>query len=114
MKHADRAHRHPPKKSRQPCFVPPFDLRAGCSHHYNSWVGCRRNVLLRKVAGQGVRPMSKRTPEATGRVGHGLEIDPKYVEVVVTRWQSFTRKKAASGDGRTFDEIAQDRRREAE
>jgi DNA modification methylase len=49
--------------------------------------------------------------ESTGRVCYGLELDPKYVDVVVTRWQGFTGKKATlEGDGRTFDEIAQERR----
>jgi hypothetical protein len=48
--------------------------------------------------------------EATGRVCYGLEIDPKYSDVIVTRWQSFTGKKAVlEGDGRTFDEIAGER-----
>jgi hypothetical protein len=32
--------------------------------------------------------------ESTARVCYGLELDPKYVDVVVTRWQSFTGKKA--------------------
>jgi DNA modification methylase len=49
--------------------------------------------------------------EVTGRVCYGLEIDAKYADVVVTRWQSLTGKKATlEGDGRTFDEIAQERR----
>jgi DNA modification methylase len=49
--------------------------------------------------------------EATGRVCYGLEIDAKYVDVIVTRWQSFTGKKATlEGDGRTFSEIAEQRR----
>jgi DNA modification methylase len=49
--------------------------------------------------------------ESTGRVCYGLEIDPKYVDVTVARWQSFTGKTATlDGDGRTFDDIAQERR----
>jgi DNA modification methylase len=49
--------------------------------------------------------------EATGRVCYGFEIDPKYSDVIVTRWQSFTGKNAVlEGDGRTFDEIAGERR----
>ena len=52
--------------------------------------------------------------EATARVCYGLEIDAKYVDVIVTRWQSFTGKKATlDGDGRSFDEVAQQRRKEA-
>ncbi|MGA2145972.1 MAG: DNA methyltransferase [Bryobacteraceae bacterium] len=48
--------------------------------------------------------------EATGRICCGLELDPKYVDVIVTRWQSLTGQKATlDGDGRTFEEVAQER-----
>ena len=48
--------------------------------------------------------------EATDRVCFGLELDPKYVDVSVLRWQQQSGKKATlDGDGRTFDEIAQER-----
>jgi DNA modification methylase len=48
--------------------------------------------------------------ELTERVCLGLELDPKYIDVVVARWQSLTGKKAKlDGDGRTFEEIAQER-----
>ena len=32
--------------------------------------------------------------EMTGRVCYGLEIDPKYCDVIVQRWENFTGKKA--------------------
>jgi DNA modification methylase len=52
--------------------------------------------------------------EITERVCWGIELDPKYVDVVVTRWQSIKGGKATlDGDGRTFEEIAQERRQEA-
>jgi len=52
--------------------------------------------------------------EMTDRVCFGLELDPKYVDVVVERWQQLTGKKATrEGDGRAFDEIAIERRAEA-
>jgi DNA modification methylase len=48
--------------------------------------------------------------EITERVCWGIELDPKYVDVVITRWQSLTGGKATlDGDGRTFEEIAQER-----
>jgi DNA modification methylase len=48
--------------------------------------------------------------EVTGRVCYGLELDPKYADVVVERWQRMTSKKARlEGDGRTFEAIQQDR-----
>jgi len=49
--------------------------------------------------------------ELTNRVCFGLELDPKYVDVVVQRWQQLTGKQATlDGDGRTFDEVAVERR----
>jgi DNA modification methylase len=52
--------------------------------------------------------------EATGRVCCGLELDPKYADVVVERWQQLSGHKATlEGDGRTFDRIARDRQRRA-
>ena len=48
--------------------------------------------------------------ELTERVCYGIELDPKYVDVVVQRWQGLANQKATlDGDGRTFDEIAQER-----
>jgi DNA modification methylase len=49
--------------------------------------------------------------EQTGRVCYGVELDPKYIDVIVRRWQQYTGKRAVlDGDGRTFDEIATERR----
>jgi len=48
--------------------------------------------------------------EKTGRVCYGVELDPKYVDVICRRWQMYTGKKAVlDGDGRTFDEVAEER-----
>jgi len=50
--------------------------------------------------------------ELTERVCVGIELDPKYVDVVVQRWQTLAGKKATlDGDGRTFEDIVQDRRK---
>jgi DNA modification methylase len=52
--------------------------------------------------------------EATQRVCYGMELDPKYVDVVVQRWQRLRGKKAIlEGDGRAFEQIAQERERRA-
>ena len=52
--------------------------------------------------------------EVTERVCCGIELDPKYVDVVVQRWQALTGKKATlDGDGRTFEEIGVGRRKES-
>lgn len=45
--------------------------------------------------------------ERTARFARLMEFDPRFVDVIVRRWQEFTGKKATlAGDGRTFDELA--------
>lgn len=45
--------------------------------------------------------------EQSKRVARLMELEPKYVDVIVRRWQEFTGKKATlESDGRSFDEIA--------
>jgi DNA modification methylase len=43
--------------------------------------------------------------EKMGRSSRLLELDPKYCDVIVKRWQDFTGKSAHLGDGRTFAEL---------
>jgi len=48
--------------------------------------------------------------EVTDRVCFGLELDPKYVDVVVERWQQLTGDKARlEGNSRTYEETKIDR-----
>jgi len=52
--------------------------------------------------------------ELTERVCCGIELDPKYVDVVIQRWQTLSGKKAKlDDDGRTFEDVALARRQEA-
>ena len=52
--------------------------------------------------------------ETTGRVCYGIDLDPKFVDVIVQRWQQYTGKSATlEGDGRTFAEIASKRKSDA-
>jgi len=47
--------------------------------------------------------------ELTERNCYGLELDPKYADVVVERWQGLSGKKAQlDADGRTFEVVPQD------
>jgi DNA modification methylase len=49
--------------------------------------------------------------EQTGRVCYGVEVDLKYVDCIIRRWQQYTGKQAVlDGDGRAFDEVAEERR----
>ena len=45
--------------------------------------------------------------EKTARINCSMELDPKFADVIVRRWQEYTGKQATlEGDGRTFDEVA--------
>lgn len=44
--------------------------------------------------------------ERLGRKARVMEIDPRYCEVMIRRWQAYTGQAAVSeSDGRSFDEI---------
>jgi len=48
--------------------------------------------------------------EVTERVCCGMELDPKYVDVVILRWQGLTGKQATlEADGRTFEQLKAER-----
>jgi site-specific DNA-methyltransferase (adenine-specific) len=44
--------------------------------------------------------------EKNGRIARIMELDPKYCDVIVTRWQQFTGKEAVhESSGQTFAEV---------
>ena len=48
--------------------------------------------------------------EKTGRKARLMELDPKYVDVIVKRWQDYTGRKAIHAEtGKTFDEMVDGR-----
>lgn len=50
--------------------------------------------------------------QLTERVCCGIELDPKFIDVIVQRWQSLSSKQATlDGDGRSFDEISKERQK---
>ena len=58
-------------------------------------------------------PMAQRI-ELSGPHARMMELEPRYIDVAVTRWQEFSGQEAVlHGDGRSFDEIAQERQKEA-
>jgi DNA modification methylase len=72
----------------------------------------RRDIVLDTFCGAGSTIMAA---ERVGRRARGLEIEPRYVDVAIRRWQSFTRKDVTRADsGLTFDEVATDRARDHE
>lgn len=64
----------------------------------------RRGIVLDAFSGSGTTIMAC---EETGRWCRALEIDPRYVDVTVKRWQKATGKLATLADsGATFDQVA--------
>src|SRR5580698_6814025 len=52
--------------------------------------------------------------ELTERACVGIELDPKYADVIVQRWQTLSSREATlEGDGRTFEEIKAERQKGA-
>jgi DNA modification methylase len=48
--------------------------------------------------------------EKVGRIGFGIELDPKYVDVAVLRWERVTGQQATHAvSGMTFVEVAEAR-----
>lgn len=52
--------------------------------------------------------------EKTARVNNSMELDPKFADVIVRRWQDYTGKQATlDGDGRTFAQLETERVKDA-
>ena len=65
-----------------------------------------RDTVLDPFGGSGTTLIAC---EKTGRSARLVEMDPKYADVIVKRWQEFTGLAATlEADGRTFDEAAAD------
>jgi DNA modification methylase len=64
----------------------------------------RGDIVLDPFMGSGTTVVAA---ERVGRRACGLEIDPRYVDVAVRRWQAYARRDAIlQGSGQTFEEIA--------
>ena len=67
-----------------------------------------RDIVFDPFGGSGTTLIAC---EKAGRSARLVEVDPKYVDVIVKRWQEFTGDAAAlEGDSRTFEEIAAGRK----
>jgi DNA modification methylase len=63
----------------------------------------RGDAVLDQCAGSGTIFLAA---EKVGRVAYGLEIEPRYIDVAIQRWQDLTKLEATlEGDGRSFEEI---------
>ena len=66
------------------------------------------DIVLDNFGGSGTTLIAA---EKNGRVARLMELDPKYVDVIVQRWQEFTGKQATlESDGRTFAELGSARK----
>jgi len=66
-----------------------------------------RGTILDPFGGSGTTVIAC---QKTGRQARVIELDPRYCDVIVRRWQDFTGLKAQlDGDGRGFEEIAAER-----
>ena len=64
----------------------------------------RGDVVLDTFCGSGTTIMAA---ERVGRHARALEIEPRFVDVAIRRWQAFTRRDARHAEsGLSFDEIA--------
>src|SRR5579864_1256840 len=69
----------------------------------------RGELIYDPFLGSGTSLMAA---ETTGRICHGLELDCKFVDVIVQRWQQFTGQAAVLADvGRSFDLVSAQRAR---
>ena len=67
----------------------------------------RGDVVYDPFLGSGTTMMAA---ELTERICYAIDIDPRYVDVAVVRWQDLTGKAATlEGDGRTFEQIKSQR-----
>jgi DNA modification methylase len=63
----------------------------------------RGDLVLDPFLGSGTSIIAA---QRTGRVCYGIELDPRYVDAILRRWQTFTGQGAVQeSTGRTFDEI---------
>lgn len=58
-----------------------------------------RDIVLDPFGGSGSTLIAC---EKTGRQARLIELDPRYVDVIVKRWQDFTGKTATREDGSPF------------
>ena len=67
----------------------------------------RGDIVLDSFLGSGTLLISA---ERSGRICHGVELEPGFVDVAVRRWQAYTGGQARHAvTGKTFDEMAKER-----
>jgi DNA modification methylase len=66
-----------------------------------------RDTVLDPFGGSGTTLIAR---EKHGRHARLVELEPRYVDVVVTRWEQYTERKATLAEtGQEFEQVAEDR-----
>ena len=66
----------------------------------------RGDIILDPFLGSGTTLIAA---EKTGRLCYGIELEPKYIDVAITRWQTLTDKEAVHSSGLSFAELRKSR-----
>lgn len=67
----------------------------------------RGGLILDPFSGSGTTILAA---ERTGRRAAAIEIEPRFIDVAVNRWQTLTGREAVlEGDGRSFDQVKEER-----
>jgi len=61
------------------------------------------DIVLDSFGGSGTTLIAA---EKNGRYARLMELDPKYCDVIIKRWQDFTGNKAVHENGKTFEELS--------
>lgn len=65
----------------------------------------RGGIILDSFLGSGTTLIAA---EKTGRICHGIELEPKYIDIAIRRWQELTGQQAVrESDGVTFNQLTQ-------
>ena len=67
----------------------------------------RGDIVLDPFCGSGTTILAA---ERVGRRGYGIELDPLYVDLAISRWQKMTKRDAIHASGKTFDALFAERR----
>jgi DNA modification methylase len=67
----------------------------------------RGDIVLDPFCGSGTTILAA---ERVGRRGVGIELDPLYVDLTISRWQRMTKQTAIHANGKTFEALCSERR----
>jgi len=95
--------------------IPVFDTKIGVSHNTMKPVALFEYQMLNNTKGGdivldtfGGSGTTMIAAEKNGRIAYLCELDPKYCDVIIKRWQTWTGQKAILEiSGRTFEEVSQ-------